>query len=104
MHEILAKHSSKAGESPKEKSDAKPPQEPERSIAQLVWAKPEPGAQAVKTLCGHFSCYKVSVNGKTSYELWRLAGGGGWFTRIAGDIPNFKAAQALAEHICKVKP
>lgn len=75
-----------AVQSPKEKSDPK-----------LEWETPTPEAMAIKTKCGRYSCCKVVLNGKTTYELWKLAGGGSWFNCLNRGLDNFLQARKLAE-------
>lgn len=64
----------------------------------LEWEKPKaPDATGIKTKCGHYSCAKITTNGRVSYELWKLAGGGGWFNRLNGGLDNFLQVQKLAQ-------
>jgi hypothetical protein len=64
----------------------------------LEWEKPKTSdATGVKTRCGRYSCAKVTVNGKVSYELWKLAPGGGWFRQLNAGLDNFLQVQKLAQ-------
>lgn len=72
-----------AGESPKEK-------------AALEWEKPVTGATGVKTKCGRYACAKVTVMGKTFYELSKLVPGH-WFIPLHSRLDSFMQAQTLAQ-------
>lgn len=63
----------------------------------LEWNKPEKGATGVRTTCGRYSCSKVMVNGKTSYELWKLVPDASWFKSIAIGLDSFETAKKKAE-------
>ena len=83
-----------AGESPQAKSA-------------LVWNRPTTKVDtAVKTNCGRYCCCKVTVQGKTHYELWKLAPGAGWFNRIdkGSGLDNFLQAQVLAQQDADKSP
>lgn len=116
MLEILAKHSPKAGESPKEKLCVQPEpldgpatQQPagqpglvdHDQTPRLQWEKPARGATGVRTTCGRFSCAKVTVNGEVQYELWRMTPQSGCFKLVKAQLSNFQQAQALAEEEIK---
>ena len=75
-----------ATQSPKEKSA-------------LQWEKPQKGSTGVRTKCGRYSCCKVVVSGKLHYELWKLAGATGAFTRLdrGSGLDNFLQAQVMAQ-------
>lgn len=73
-----------AVQSPKEKSA-------------LEWETPAPGATGVRTKCGRYSVAKVTVEGKTRYELWKLSPGAGWFTMLNPKLSSFADAQKLAQ-------
>lgn len=82
-----ASSDSKAGQSPKEKS-------------RLEWNKPTSKTDtALKTKCGRYSCCRVTVNNQLHYELWKLAPGAAWFTRIdkGQGLGSFLQAQVLAQ-------
>jgi hypothetical protein len=64
----------------------------------LEWDKPKtPDATGLKTKCGRYSCAKITTNGKLSYELWKLAPGGGWFRQLNAGLNNFLQVQKLAQ-------
>lgn len=64
----------------------------------LEWEKPKSkDATGVYTTCKRYSCAKVTVNGKTSYELFKLAPGGGWFRSLNAGLDNFLQVQKLAQ-------
>lgn len=85
MHEKLEARvkSSKAVQSPQAKSS-------------LEWMKPLKEATGVRTKCGRYSCAKVTVNGVTSYELFKL-GGGAAFRQLNRGLDNFLQVQKLAQ-------
>lgn len=62
----------------------------------LEWEKPRKDATGLKTACGRYSCAKVTVNGKTTYELWRLVPGH-WFRQIAIGQESFAKVKELAQ-------
>ena len=76
--------SSKAVQSPQAKSS-------------LEWEKPAKDATGLKTKCGRYSCAKITVNGKVSYELWKLSSGAGWFANLNRGLDNFLQVQKLAQ-------
>jgi hypothetical protein len=63
----------------------------------LEWEKPVAGATGLKTKCGRYSCAKITLNGKVSYELWKLAPGAGWFRQLNKGLDNFLQVQKLAQ-------
>ena len=64
----------------------------------LEWEKPKTkDATGVYTVCKRYSCAKITVNGKTSYELFKLAAGGGWFRSLNAGLDNFLQVQKLAQ-------
>lgn len=64
----------------------------------LKWEKPKTKtATGVYTTCKRYSCAKVTVDGKTRYELYKLVPGGGWFTILNKGLDNFLQAQKLAQ-------
>lgn len=69
---------------------------------QLHWEKPEKGATGVKTTCKRYSCSKVTVCGKQSYELWVLVPGV-WFRQLAVGLESFSKAQEVAEQHLREK-
>jgi hypothetical protein len=75
---------SEAGQSPKEKSEVK-----------LEWERI--ALDAKKTKCGCYSCCKVTVNGKTTYELWKHVPGEKMFTLIGPGLESFDKACDLAQ-------
>jgi hypothetical protein len=119
MHEILAKHKL-PGLKPGEQLDpttgeihgqqpesiARPPaREPavqpgvvgvDQAPRLLTWLKPDKGATGVRTLCGRYSCSKVTVLTRTTYELWKLVPSA-WFRQIAVGQESFAQIQELAE-------
>jgi len=75
---------------------------PARVLPSLEWEKPAKGATGVKTTCGRYSCSKVTVSGKTTYEVWRLVPDH-WFRQIAIGLESFEKAQEAANaHLRKV--
>lgn len=75
---------------------SKAAQSPQAKSA-LEWEKPAKDATGVYTVCKRYSCAKVTVNGKTSYELFKLAPGGGWFRSLNAGLDNFLQVQKLAQ-------
>lgn len=64
----------------------------------LEWEKPKSkDATGLYTTCKRYSCAKVTVNGKMSYELFKLAPGGGWFRSLNAGLDNFLQVQKLAQ-------
>lgn len=64
----------------------------------LEWEKPKTkDATGLYSTCKRYSCAKVTVNGKTSYELFKLAPGGGWFRPLNAGLDNFLQVQKLAQ-------
>ena len=64
----------------------------------LEWEKPKSkDATGVKTKCGRYSCAKITTNGKVSYELFKLAGGGAWFRPLQVGLDTFLQAQKIAQ-------
>lgn len=71
---------------------------PRSSAKPLEWEKPKSkDATGLYTMCKRYSCAKVTVNGKTSYELFKLAPGGGWFRSLNAGLDNFLQVQKLAQ-------
>jgi hypothetical protein len=62
----------------------------------LEWNRPEKGATGVRTTCGRYSCSKVTVNDKTSYEVWKLVPDGSWYRQLAVNLESFDAAKRIA--------
>lgn len=86
MHAKLLQRSG-AAQSPQEKS-------------KLEWDRPRSRDQiAVKTKCGRYSCCRITVDGRTHYELWRLQPGGSSFARLdkGSGLDNFLQAQVMAQ-------
>ncbi len=77
---------SEVGESPKEKS-------------MLQWERAVIGSTSRKTVCGRYSCSKVTSEGKTTYELWKAnpTPGGSPMVRLHHGLDNFLQAQKLAQ-------
>jgi len=69
----------------------------------LEWNKPEKGATGVRTTCGRYSCSKVTLNGKQTYELWRLVPDH-WFKQIAIGLDSFETAKRMADEDFKQTP
>lgn len=63
----------------------------------LEWDKPAKDATGIKTKCGRYSCAKITLDGKVSYELWKLAPGAGWFRQLNKGLDNFLQVQKLAQ-------
>lgn len=68
----------------------------------LAWEKPV--GTGVRTTCGRFSCAKLTVDGKTQYELWRVAPGGNWFTCVRSQMSSYAEVKQLAEDTLREKP
>lgn len=73
---------SEAAQSPKEK-------------AALEWDAPVKGSMGIKTKCKRYSCAKVSLDGKLSYELWKQRQEG--YAMLNRGLDNFLQAQKLAQ-------
>jgi hypothetical protein len=95
MQQILARRTSPqvelqaepAGETPQAESPTVP----------LEWEKPKSRDQmALLTKCGRYSCCKIVLNKRVTYECWALVPGV-WFTQIALGLPSFDAAKAVAQ-------
>jgi len=69
----------------------------------LEWNKPEKGATGVRTTCGRYSCSKVTLNGKQTYEVWRLVPDH-WFKQIAVGLDSFETAKRMADEDFKQTP
>lgn len=100
MLAILEKHAKKNNSGP---NTVQPKTEavvanpaPARVLANLEWNKPEPGATGVRTTCGRYSCSKVTINGKTTYEAWRLVPDH-WFKQIAIGLESFEAVKQAVD-------
>jgi hypothetical protein len=64
----------------------------------LEWEKPtSKDATGLKTKCGRYSCAKVTLNGRVTYELWKLAPGGGWFRQFHKGLDDFAQVRKLAQ-------
>jgi hypothetical protein len=105
MQEILAKHtvSRETNAGLAERSGAGLPNQPAGFDSPaplhppLEWEKPKSRDQmAVVTKCGRYSCCKIILNGRVTYECWALVPGV-WFTQIALGLPSFDAAKAIAQ-------
>jgi len=98
MLAILEKHAHRTGipvPQPKAEVVVENPS-PARVQSGLEWNKPEKGATGVRTTCGRYSCSKVTLNGKQSYEVWRLVPDH-WFKQIAIGLDSFEAAKRIAD-------
>lgn len=97
MHSKLAQRAGRVS-TPTSSQPSEAAQSPQEKSA-LEWEKPIVGGTAVKSKCGRYSCCKVTVNGKTHYELWKLVPNGPWFTRIdkGSGLDNFMQAQVMAQ-------
>jgi hypothetical protein len=72
------------------------PRAPQSLPAKLEWERAAKDSTAVKTLCGRYSCAKLIVLGKTTYELWKLLPG--WPAKqLHKGLDNFLQAQVLAQ-------
>lgn len=97
MLAILEKHAQRTGKpvsQPKAETVVENPA-PARVLADLEWNKPERGATGVRTVCGRYSCSKVTVSGKTTYEVWRLVPDH-WFRQIAIGLDSFEEGKRVA--------
>jgi hypothetical protein len=72
-------------------------QPPKAELPKLEWEKPTSRDQmALMTKCGRYSCCKIVLNQRVTYECWALVPGV-WFTQIAIGLPSFDAAKAVAQ-------
>lgn len=93
MNAKLAARAARVTPPPAQRSDAA--QSPQaKSEVKLEWKRVR--VDAMRTTCGRYSCCKVTVKGKTTYELWKLIPGGEWFRPIHIGIESFEKAQQLA--------
>jgi len=97
MLAILEKHAQRTGKpAPEPKAEAVVENASSPGLqSSLKWCKPERGATGVRTTCGRYSCSKVTVSGKTTYEVWRLVPDH-WFKQIAVGLDSFETAKRLA--------
>lgn len=105
MLRILEKHAQRTGvpvPQPKTETVVENPA-PARLQSGLEWCKPERGATGVRTTCGRYSCSKVTLNGKQTYEVWRLVSDI-WFKQIAIGLDSFETAKRIADEDCKQTP
>lgn len=105
MLAILEKHAQRTGilvPQPKAQTLVENPPAP-RVQSGLQWNKPEKGATGVRTVCGRYSCSKVTVNGKQTYEVWRLVPDH-WFKQIALGLDSFDIAKHIADEDFKQTP
>lgn len=105
MLAILERHAQRTGvpiPQPKAEAVVENPS-PARLLPDLEWNKPEKGATGVRTVCGRYSCSKVTLNGKPTYELWRLVPDH-WFKQIAIGLDSFETAKGLANEDSKKTP
>jgi hypothetical protein len=63
---------------------------------QLTWEKPTEGATGLMTTCKRYSCAKVTIFNRTTYELWVLVPGV-WYRQLAVGLESFSKAKELAE-------
>jgi hypothetical protein len=95
MNRILAKHSG-----PKEVSRETIPEvaEPPKSVhPPLEWERPKSRDQmALMTKCGQYTCCKIVLNKRVTYECWALVPGV-WFAQVAIGLPSFDAAKTVAQ-------
>jgi hypothetical protein len=61
----------------------------------LVWMKPE--GMSVKTECKRYSCSKVILNGKPTYEVWAMVPSGNWFNCLERGLESFERAKVIAQ-------
>lgn len=96
MQEILAKHAQRL-HLPPPKTQVVVENTPAPGMQpNLEWSKPEKGATAVRTVCGRYSCSKVTISGKQTYEVWRLVPDH-WFKQIAVGLDSFESAKRAAD-------
>ena len=106
MLNILEKHSKRLSKgvmpdaAAGSRSTAEPPHV-EAGVASaentLRWNKPDRGATGVRTACGRYSCSKVTVNGKTTYEAWKLIPDASWFKPLAVGLDSFETAKRVVD-------
>jgi hypothetical protein len=102
MLAILEKHAHRTGiplPKPKAEVVVENPSAPGLQSG-LEWNKPEKGATGVRTVCGRYSCSKVTLNGKQTYEVWRLVPDH-WFRQIAIGLDSFETAKRMADEDLK---
>jgi hypothetical protein len=105
MTQVLEKHAQRTGipvPPPKAQTVVENPSPPCVQSG-LEWCKPEKGATGVRTVCGRYSCSKVTVSGKQTYEVWRLVPNH-WFKQIAIGLDSFETAKRVADEDFKQTP
>lgn len=105
MLAILEKHAQRTGipvSQPKAEAVVENPSS-SRLQSGLEWNQPEKGATGVRTVCGRYSCSKVTLNGKQTYEVWRLVPDH-WFKQIAIGLDSFETAKRIADEDLKQTP
>jgi len=102
MLAILEKHAQRTGIPVPQQKAATVVENPSAPRLQsgLEWNKPEKGATGVRTVCGRYSCSKVTLNGKQTYEVWRLVPDL-WFRQIAIGLDSFETAKRMADEDLK---
>lgn len=105
MLAILEKHAQRTGIPVSQPKAQTVVEDPPASGVQsgLQWNKPEKGATGVRTVCGRYSCSKVTCNGKQTYEVWRLVPNH-WFKPIAIGLDSFEAGKRAADEDLKQTP
>lgn len=73
--------------------------QPPKAESKLKWGRASIGSTEVRTECGRYSCSKVTTDGKTTYELWKVnpLPGGSPMVRLNKGLDNFLQAQTLAQ-------
>lgn len=71
----------------------------EKSVLKWGTPRPFPGGMEVQTDCGSYRCTKHTIDGKTTYELWKAnpTPGGSPMVRLNKGLDNFLQAQELAK-------
>lgn len=104
MNEILEKHAQRTGTAtPAKVQTVVEVPAPACVQSGLEWCKPEKGATGVRTVCGRYSCSKITVSGKVTYEVWRLVPDH-WFRQIAIGLASFEVGKRVADEDLKQTP
>jgi hypothetical protein len=107
MQQILSKNSSKATQSPKEKSGPKSwptasqenasLNQPPRPIGKLVWADREPGSMGRYTTCHWYSCCQIGQPPNERFEVWTREPLTGGMKQLVVGLPSWEAGRAAAQ-------
>jgi hypothetical protein len=96
MQEILRKHAEPTLKVSRE-TIPETTQPPKPVAPPLEWERPKSRDQmALMTKCGRYTCCKIVLNKRVTYECWALVPGV-WFTQVAIGLPSFDAAKEIAQ-------